>query len=91
MVDLAAAKLHLRVDHDEEDDGIAAMIEAATDHLASIGVDTESSPVPKPVQHAILLLVSHFYHEREAMADTRLAAMTIGVDRLVEPYREVHL
>ena len=91
MVDLAAAKAHCRVDFDEDDALIAAMLEAATDHLASIGVDTSSSPVPPAVEHAVLMMVAHFYENREAVSDIKTAAVEMGVDRLVQPYREVHL
>lgn len=91
MVDLAAAKAHCRVEHDEDNASIAAMIAAASDHLASIGVDMEADPIPPAVHHAVLMLVGHFYEHREAVSDVKTAAVEIGVDRLVHPYREVHL
>lgn len=91
MIDLAAAKLHCRVDHDDDDVSIAAMIAAASDHLASIGVDMEAHPVPPAVDHAVLMLVGHFYENREAVTDAKTAAVEIGVDRLIQPYREIHL
>lgn len=91
MVDLAAAKAHCRVDHDDDDAELTAMIAAASDHLTSIGVDTSSSPVPPAVEHAVLMLVGHFYEHREAVATVETVAVEIGVDRLIQPYREVHL
>ena len=90
MVDLAAAKAHCRVEHDGDDVAITAMIAAASGHLQSIGVDM-SSPVPAAVEHAVLMLVGHFYEHREAVSDVKRVAVDIGVDRLVQPYREVHL
>lgn len=91
MVDLAAAKLHCRVDHDDDDAAITAMIAAASDHLTSVGVDTTTPPVPPSVEHAVLMLVAHWYENREAVSDVKTAAVEIGVDRLIQPYREVHL
>lgn len=91
MVDLAAAKAHCRVDHDDDDVAITAMIAAASDHLTSVGVDTTTTPVPPAVEHAVLMLVAHFYENREAVKEAATAAVAIGVDRLIQPYREVNL
>jgi uncharacterized phage protein (predicted DNA packaging) len=91
MVTLAAAKAHCRVDFDDDDSVIEEMIAAASNHLESIGVDTTTAPVPPAVDHAILMLVAHFYEHREAVGDVETAAIQIGVDRLIQPYRSVHL
>lgn len=91
MVDLAAAKAHCRVDFDDDDTAITAMIAAASDHLESIGVDVTTAPVPPAIEHAILLLVGHFYENREAVSQVETTALELGVDRLIQPYREVHL
>lgn len=91
MVSLAAAKAHCRVDHDDEDAAIERMIAAASDHLASVGVDVSSEPAPPAVEHAILMLVAHWYENREAVKDAATSAVAIGVDRLIQPYREVNL
>lgn len=91
MVSLAAAKAHCRVDSDDEDTAITAMIAAASDHLASVGVDVSSEPARPAVEHAILMLVAHFYENREAVKEAATAAVELGVDRLIQPYREVHL
>ena len=87
MVDLAAAKAFCRVDHDDDDASIAAMLVAATDHLESIGVDVSSSPVPPAVEHAVLMLTAFFYDHRDD-SDAKPQGV---VDRLVQPYREMHL
>lgn len=91
MVTLAAAKDHCRVDGDADDAALTRMIAAASDHLASIGVAMDSEPLPPAVEHAVLMLVGHFFENREAVSDVRTAAVEIGVDRLIQPYREVHL
>ncbi len=87
MVDLAAAKSHCRVDHDDEDAAITKMIAAASDHLASIGVDMDADPMPPAVEHAVLMLTAYFYDHRDD-ADVKPQGV---VDRLIQPYREVCL
>lgn len=90
MVSFAAAKQHCRVDHDDDDAVIERMIAAASDHLASVDVDM-SKPMKPAVEQAMLMLVSHWYENREAVLDVKTAAVDIGVDRLIQPYREVSL
>ncbi len=91
MADLAAAKAHCRVEHSADDAVITAMLAAASDHLASVGVDMGADPVPPAVEHAVLMLVAHFYENREAVKDAATVAVALGVDRLIQPYREVCL
>lgn len=89
MPTLAEAKQHLRVDGDGEDAIIGDMIEAAVDHLASIGCDMQADPVPAALTQAALMLVSHFYETRGLDAEgVRLSPVFM---RLVAPYREVAL
>ncbi|WP_187968407.1 head-tail connector protein [Aquibium microcysteis] len=87
MVDLAAAKEFCRVDTSDDDASITSMIAAATDHLASIGVDTDADPIPPAVELAVLMLTAFFYDHRD---DTDATPQGV-VDRLIRPYREVHL
>ncbi|MBO1038186.1 head-tail connector protein [Brucella pituitosa] len=88
MVSLAVAKLFLRVDFDTDDADIERMIAAASDHYRSIGVDVDADPVPPAIEQAVLMLVGHFYANREAMSDFQRFSLEIGVDRLIAPHRE---
>lgn len=45
------------------------------------------STVPKPVKHAILLLVGQWYENREDAANLKLECMPNGVDALLMPLR----
>lgn len=103
LVNLDQAKVHLRVDHDEDDDDIQQKIEAASAAVvtylksgADSFVDTSGAvvaDVPQDVQFATLLLVGHFYKNREAQGDSPVPAaygygyLPLGVTALLYPYR----
>lgn len=86
---LAEIKHHLRIEHDEDDDEIAAFAEAAHEYFATIGVDMTADPLPRPVAQAELMLIGHWYRQREAVDDGRTAtrAVPFSVDTLTAPYR----
>ncbi len=90
MVTLQEAKAHLRVSYDTDDDYIASLIEAAEGYVSSIGVAV-AAPLPAAVRHAILLLVSFYFNNREAASERPPAPVAYGVDALLQPYREQSL
>jgi uncharacterized phage protein (predicted DNA packaging) len=93
MLDLTSVKLHLRVDGDDEDTLITSYIEAAKAHVeqhcdrALVEVDPtepDQMGLTRDVEQAILLLVGHWYANREAVAIGTIAtAMPLAVDRLL--------
>ena len=93
MIDLARVKLHLRVDGDEEDMVIAGYFEAAKSHVAmhcdrilveADPVGPEEMGLTPDVEQAILLLVGHWYANREAVViGTISTAIPLAVDRLL--------
>lgn len=91
MVTLEEAKLHVRVIEDDFDSELLAHIEAAKSHLESIDVDLSADPLPPALHHAILLLVGHFFANREATSAEQLRFTPIGVDRLIAPFKGVSL
>lgn len=91
MPDLATLKAHCRVDHSVEDVILQGYLDAASGHLASVGVDMDADPLPDAVGHAVLMLAASFYEQREAASPTPLQMVQLGVDRLIAPYREAQI
>jgi Phage gp6-like head-tail connector protein len=90
MITLTSAKEHLRVDHADEDMGITALIAAAEAHLIEIGVTIPVAPAIRPasLDHAVLLLVGHWYANREAVITGTIAStVPMAFDALVAPHR----
>lgn len=93
MIDLARVKLHLRVDGDEEDLIIAGYIEAAKSHVAmhcdrelvdADPVEPEQMGLTPDVEQAILLLVGHWFANREAVSvGTISSALPLAAERLL--------
>lgn len=93
MIDLARVKLHLKVDGDEEGSLIAGYFEAAKAHVAmhcdrELVEGTPDGPeqmgFTPDVEQAVLLLVGHWYANREAVAVGTIAtAMPLAVERLL--------
>ncbi|MCX5478457.1 head-tail connector protein [Kaistia geumhonensis] len=50
-----------------------------------------AADVPAPIKAATLLIVGHLYANREAVAESTLAALPYAVDALIAPYRRVGL
>ena len=93
MIDLARVKLHLKLDGDEEDSLVTGYFEAAKAHVAMhcdrILVEAEPAGpdemgLTPDVEQAILLLVGHWYANREAVViGTISTAVPLAVDRLL--------
>ena len=89
MLTLAETKLHLRVDHDDEDALITALMATATaacaDYLNMPAADLVVA-VPAPIKSAALLLVGDLYANREAQGD-RQFYKNPPFENLLNPYR----
>ncbi len=100
IVTLAQAKLHLRVDHSEEDTIIQTYLDgtekATSNYLgrnlyaSSTGGDTDGLIMDDAVKSAVLLQVGNLYANREAVsqiAGNNLVELPFGVKWLLNPYR----
>ncbi|NMZ09046.1 phage gp6-like head-tail connector protein [Pseudomonas proteolytica] len=89
MIDLARVKLHLRVDGDQENTLITGYIEGAKSHVAmhcdrelveGSPVEPDQMGITADVEQAILLLVGHWYENRE---DAAAGVTPTAVERLL--------
>lgn len=92
MIDLANVKVHLRVDGNEEDSLISGYIEAAKAHVEQHcdrklvdgdPAEPEEMGLTRDVEQAILLLVGHWYANREAVAVGGLSTVPLAAERLL--------
>lgn len=89
MLTLATTKLHLRVDHSDEDALIQSLMDTATaacaDYLNMPAADLVVA-VPAPVKSAALLLVGSLYEQRESQGE-RPYNKNPAFEMLLAPYR----
>ena len=79
-------KVHLRIQHDEEDEYISSLIaqaQAAAEDYCRVQF---SDPAPEPVRLAVLLMVSHFYENRDNPDRQVYLTMRIAFQNLLYPY-----
>ena len=87
LLTLDEAKLHCRIDHDDEDALLGALIATATTAVADyLNVTTVDSTAAAPVKSAALLLVGDLYANREAQGD-RQFYKNPTFENLLNPYR----
>ena len=95
MIELARIKLHLRLDGDEDDALVLGYVDAAKSHVTmhcdrelvdGAPVEPDQMGLTPDVEQAILLLVGHWYANREAVViGTISSAVPLAVDRLLWP------
>ena len=87
LLTLADVKLHCRIDTNDEDSLLGALIATATTAVADyLNVTTVAEPVPAPVKSAALLLVGTLYEQRESQGD-RPYNKNPAFEMLLAPYR----
>ena len=90
MLTLPETKLHLRVDHNDEDALIQSLMETArlsvAEYLNMDGAQVTST-VPSPIKSAALLMVAGLYENREDVSDRQLYRNDTYY-RLLNPYRQ---
>ena len=81
-------KAHLRIQHDEEDDlidGFIAQAEAVAEDYCRVQFP---EPAPEPVRLAVLLMVSHYYENRDNPDRQVYVTMRTAFENLLYPYRD---
>lgn len=88
MLTVDDVKMHLRIETDDEDDYIESLIAqahaAAEDYCRTeFWVDA-----PQPVRLAVLLMVSHYYENRDNSDGVMYKNMRMAFENLLYPYRD---
>ena len=88
IVTVDEVKVHLRIQHDEEDGYIGSLIaqaQAAAEDYCRVQF---SEPAPEPVRLAVLLMVSYFYENRDNPDRQVYMTMRMAFQNLLYPYRD---
>ena len=90
LLTLADVKLHCRIDTNDEDSLLGALIATATTASTAVAdylnVTTVAEPVTAPVKSAALLLAGTLYEQRESQGD-RPYNKNPTFEALLNPYR----
>ena len=89
VVSVAEAKAHLRLESDEEDAFIESLIEQAQAVAEDYCRVTFESPAPEPVRLAVLLMVAHYYENRDTPERQIYVTLRLAFESLLYPYRDV--
>ena len=87
LLTLADVKLHCRIDTNDEDSLLGALIATATTAVADyLNVTSVDDTAPAPVKSAALLLVGSLYEQRESQGE-RQFYKNPTFENLLNPYR----
>ncbi len=82
MVTLEKVKWHLRIDDDEDDLYLQGLMNAAIEHVSDFTGISHDENAPERFDLAVMILVAHFYANREVMSD-RSSPMPYGLGMLL--------
>lgn len=85
-------KVHLRIEDDDEDDYIESLIRQAqstAEDFCRVSFEEGEQPAPAPVRLAVMLMVSHYYENRDNPDRAVYGTMRIAFENLLYPYRDV--
>ena len=85
------AKAHLRLQHDEEDAFLASLIwqaQAVAEDYCRLAFDETA---PQAVRLAVLLMVSHYYENRDNPDKQTYLTMRMAFENLLYPHRNLDL
>ena len=88
ILTIEEVKAHLRIQHDEEDElieGFIAQAQAVAEDYCRVQFEDTA---PEPVRLAMLLMVSHYYENRDNPDRQVYMTMRIAFENLLYPYRD---
>ena len=81
-------KIHLRIQHNEEDEYIESLIAQAQGAAEDYCRTEFLNAAPEPVRLAVLLMVSHYYENRDNPDRQVYLAMRTAFENLLYPHRD---
>ena len=81
-------KIHLRIQHNEEDEYIESLIAQAQGAAEDFCRTEFQAAAPEPVRLAVLLMVSHYYENRDNPDRQVYLAMRTAFENLLYPHRD---
>ena len=84
-------KTHLRIDQDHEDELIETLIaqaQAVAEDFCRVSFDADFDSPPEPVRLAVMLMVSHYYENRDNPDRQIYVTMRMAFENLLYPYRD---
>lgn len=88
MITLEQVKHQCRIEHDEEDGLLTGYIDAAK-RFAADWIDGELDEANPAQQQALLLLIGHWYENREAVNNQTPASIPFGFEVIMQRYRKM--
>ena len=91
VVTVDEVKVHLRIEDDDEDDYLETLVaqaQAAAEDFCRVSFDEDYDAPPEPVRLAVLLMVSHYYENRDNPDRAVYGTMRIAFENLLYPYRD---
>ena len=91
IVSVEDVKTHLRIQHDEEDEYIEGLIKQAHEAAEDFCRVRYADAAPEPVRLAIMLMVSHYYENRDNPDRFVYRTMLAAFQNLLYPHRDESL
>ena len=88
VISVDEVKKHLRVQNDAEDaylEGLIRQAQAAAEDFCRVSFDLGA---PEPVRLAVLLMVSHYYENRDNPDKQVYVTMRMAFENLLYPHRD---
>jgi len=90
VVSVDEVKNHLRIQHDDENSYLESLVvqaQAAAEDFCRVTFDNNA---PETVRLAVMLMVSHFYENRDNPDKQVYLTMRMAFENLLYPHRDVN-
>ena len=89
IVTVPEAKAHLRIESDVENNFIESLIAQAQAVAEDYCRVIFTEPAPEPVRLAVLLMVAHYYENRDTPERQIYVTLRMAFENLLYPYRDM--